>query len=249
MSGNLRVHIAPIGFEFLRVTEPLIRMQADKVYLITSGEDDNAAKFFAQIKKELGQRYKHIKVEEVFLDIWDLYDCIQKFRKIILKEKGNHVYINVSTGTKITAIAGMLSCMLWGASPYYAPVRYPSSKEIKLPTEQVLDPEPLPVYDIRQPTNDEMLVLSLLKSAGGKMRKSKLIEKLGDEKIIKIKDETVTKLTDAAKHSQLRAILDPMENKWKFVEVEASGRRSEVSITEKGETALKIFGVDNNSKS
>lgn len=245
MSGNLRIHIAPVGFEFLRVTEPLIRMQADKVYLITYQEDDNATRFFAKIKKELSQKYRHVKVEEVFIDIWDLYECIQKFREIILLEKGNHVYINVSTGTKITAIAGMLSCMLWDAAPYYAPVRYPSSKEIEMPTEQVLDPESLPVYGIRKPTNEEMLVLSLLNSAGGKIRKSKLIEKLEDEEIIKIKDETVRELSDAAKHSQLRAILDPMENKWKFVEVEASGRRSEVSMTKKGTTALKIFGVEN----
>src|SRR5579864_6987817 len=146
MSGNLRIHIVPVGFEFLRVTEPLIRMQADKVYLVTYQEDDNATKFFAKIKKELSQKYRHIKVEEVFIDIWDLYECIQKFREIILLEKGNHVYINVSTGTKITAIAGMLSCMLWDAVPYYAPVRYPSSQEIEMPTEQVLDPESLPVY-------------------------------------------------------------------------------------------------------
>src|SRR3989344_5218468 len=106
MSVNLRIHIAPVGFEFLRVTEPLIRMQADKVYLITYEKDDKAAKFFSQIKKELGQKYRHIKVEEVFVDIWNLYDCIEKFREIILSEKNNHVYINVSTGTKITAIAG-----------------------------------------------------------------------------------------------------------------------------------------------
>jgi CRISPR locus-related DNA-binding protein len=244
MSGNLRVHIAPIGFEFLRITEPLIRMQADKVYLVTYQADDNAAKFFTKIRKELLQKYKHIKVEEVFIDVWDLYECIQKFREIIQGEKGNHVYINVSTGTKITAIAGMLSCMLWGASPYYAQIQYLAAKEIELPTEQVLDLEPLPVYDIRKPTDEEILVLSLLKAAEGKMRKSKLIEKLEGKGKIKIKDETVTKLTDAAKHSQLRAILEPMENKWKFIEVEASGRRSEVSITEKGRTALKIFGLN-----
>lgn len=247
MSTNLRVHIAPVGFEFRRVTEPLISMQADKVYLVTYEENDNAAKYFSEVKKELGQKYKHIKVEEVFINIWSSDACIEKFREIILKEEGNHVYINVSTGTKITAIAGMLSCMLWGASPYYAPVSYTSHKETKtLPTEHVQDPDILPVYDIIKPNHEEMLVLSLLNSAQDcKMRKSKLIEKLEEEKIIKIKDEHKTNLTDAAKHSQLRAILDPMENKWNFVKVEASGRRSVVSITEKGKTALKFFGIEN----
>lgn len=245
MSTNLRVHIAPVGYEFLRVTEPLIRMQADKVYLVTYQADDNAAKFYSQIKKELAQKYKHIKVEEIFVDIWNLDDCIEKFREIILQEKGNHVYINVSTGTKITAIAGMISSMLWNiVTPYYAPVRYPTTKHMDLPTEQVLDSEILPVYDIMKPTKNEMLILSLLNTDGGKMRKSHLIEKLEAEKIIKIRDEHITHLSDAAKHSQLRSILDHMEKTWKFVTVESSGRRSEVSITEQGQTALRIFGSE-----
>jgi len=248
MSANLRVHISPVGYEFRRVTEPLIRMQADKVYLVTLEIGDAATKFYTQIKKELSQRYKHIKVEEVTLDIWNLYDCIEKFREIILSEKGNHVYVNVSSGTKITAIAGMLSSMLWGATPYYAPVHYPPSEKIDMPTEQVLDPDILPTYEIRKPSKDEMSVLSLLKEAGGKMRKSKLIAKLEDEKIIRIRDENVRELTDAAKHSQLRAMLDPMEKDWNFIEVESSGSRSEVILTEQGDTALKIFGVENNKK-
>lgn len=246
MSSNLRVHISPVGFEFRRVTEPLTRMQADKVYLVTYHQNDDAVKFFGQIKKEIAQNYKHIRVQEVFIDIWNLYECIEKFREIILKEKGNHIYINVSTGTKITAIAGMLAAMLWKAIPYYAPVSYPSPKEIKTPsTEHVEDPDLLPVYDMIKPDKETMLILSLLELSGGKMKKSKLIEKLEEVGEIKIRDENVTKLTAAAKHSQLRAILDPMEKEWHFVNIEASGRRSEVTISEQGKTALKIFGTTN----
>src|SRR5574341_882622 len=155
MSRNLRVHIAPVGFDFRRVTVPLIQMQADKVYLVTYSPDDNAKKFFGQVKKELAQNYEHIQVQEVFLDVWNLFDCLEKFRQIILKENGNHIYINVSTGTKITGIAGMLSCMLWGASPYYARVSYPSAKETEIPpTEYVEEPDILPVYEIKKPGHE-----------------------------------------------------------------------------------------------
>lgn len=245
MSRNLRVHIAPVGFDFRRVTVPLIQMQADKVYLVTYSPDDNAKKFFGQVKKELAQNYEHIQVQEVFLDVWNLFDCLEKFRQIILKEKGNHIYINVSTGTKITGIAGMLSCMLWGASPYYARVSYPSAKETEIPpTEYVEEPDILPVYEIKKPGHEILLVLSLLKANGGRMKKARLIEKLESLEIIRIRDETKTELSSAAKHSQLRAILDPMENEWGYVEVKASGRRSEVFLTEKGGTALQIFGVE-----
>lgn len=246
MSGNLRVHIAPVGFDFRRVTESLVRMQADKVYLITLSPDDQAKKFFTQIKKELSQNYKHIKVEEVFLDVWDLYACIEKYREIILREaeKNNHVYVNVSTGTKITAIAGMLSCMLWGGYPYYSRTSYPTPKGVEIPpTELVEDPDILPVYGIKKPRPDFLLVLSLLKAGGGRMRKAHLIEKLESLGIIRLRDERKSSLTEAAKHSQLRAIIEPLETEWKYVRVEAAGRRSEVILTEQGKTALRIFGT------
>lgn len=245
MSTNLRVHIAPVGFEFRRVTDPLIDMQADKVYLVTFEKGDKASKFFQQIKDELYQNYRHIKVEEVFINLWNLYDCIRKFREIILQEKDNHVYINVSTGTKITAIAGTLASMLEGATPYYAHVSYRHPKSIDLPTEDLQNLDRLPVYEIRKPNPVERLVLSLLDSSEGKMRKSKLIEKLEDAKIIRKKDEKIKEFTETAKHSQLRAILDPLENEWEYVKVESSGRRSEVSITDKGRTALNFFGTGN----
>jgi len=239
MSSNLRIHIAPVGFEFRRVTEPLIRMQADKVYLISYKKDDDATKYCSQIKNELSQNYKHIQVKEVFLNIWNYLECIEEFRKIIQTEEGNHIYMNVSTGTKITAMAGMLSCELWGASPYYANVWYPSD------TEQIEEVDRLPVYDIKKPKDSLMKILSMLQSNGGLMRKSKMIDELEEMKLLRKTDENGKELQGPAKHSQLRALIDPLEREWNFVKVEASGRRSEVSITKQGETALRIFGCEN----
>jgi len=66
------------------------------------------------------------------------------------------------------------------------------------------------------------------------------LERLG---IIRLKDESILKLSKSAKHSQLRVTLDPMEREWNYVRVESNGRRSEVLLTEQGETALRIFGV------
>lgn len=244
MSLNLRIHIVPVGYEFRRVTEPLIDMQADKVYLITHAEDDHVANFFSKIKEELANKYSHIHVCEVFLDVWDLYACIEKFREIISKEKGNHIHVNVSTGTKITAIAGMLSCMMWKAQPYYAPVSYQDRTIIDLPTEQVEKVTIFPTYGIKKPKPVYMQILNLLQQHGDIMRKSKLIEKLEDAHVIREVGDSGKMLTGSAKHSQLRSLLDPMEREWNLISVEASGRRSEVHITQQGKTALKIFGRD-----
>jgi hypothetical protein len=138
----------------------------------------------------------------------------------------------------------MLACMLWGATPYYARVSYPSTKESDaLQTEHVLEPDILPTYDINKPRPEFMIVLSLIKQRGGQMRKAELIQKLERLNIIHPRDESRKEFTEGAKHSQLRAILDPMETEWKYVRVESSGRRSDVFLTDHGDAALRIFGV------
>ncbi|MCE7736978.1 MAG: hypothetical protein GPJ54_18985 [Candidatus Heimdallarchaeota archaeon] len=245
MSKNLRVHIAPVGFQFRRVTEPLIKMRADTVYLVSYKNDDKAKEYYSSILNELSKKYNHIKIVEVFIDIWDLYECIEKFRDIIKNEAGNTTYINVSTGTKITAIAGMLSCMMWNAIPYYAPVSYIKSEDDSVShSELVGEPIILPNYEINKPRAEYMLILHLIKQNGGKQKKFQLIQKLEEIDIIRLKDESKESLSKAAKHSQLRALLDPMENDWKYIKIKSAGRLSIVSITEQGETALKIFGFE-----
>ena len=243
MSTNLRVHIVPVGFEFRRVTEPLIHMHADKVYLIRRTEDDDATKFSSQIIGELSQSYNHIQINNIFLDIWNLYDCIEKFREIMNQEDGNHIYVNVSTGTKITAIAGMLSCMMWKAQPYYAHVSYADKQEMIRISEHVQEPDILPVYEIKQPRQEFMLILDLLSKNNGSMKKSKMIEALEEAKIVRKASESGYSLSGPAKHSRLRSLLDPMEREWNLISVKSSGSRSEVSIESQGEKALRIFGT------
>ena len=184
------------------------------------------------------------RLKRCFLDVWDLYSCIEKFREIIRKEKGNHVYVNVSTGTKITAIAGMLSCMMWHAQPYYIAVAYPEKTLESIPTEHVQNTNIFPTYDIKKPKLEFMLILKLLQSHKGPMRKSMLIKGLENAHVIRNTSDSGVELKTTAKHSQLRSLLDPMEKEWKLISVRASGRRSEVSITSQGETALRVFGYD-----
>ena len=59
-----------------------------------------------------------------------MMECVDKFRDLINQEKGNQVFFNVSTGTKISAISAMLSCMIWNCQPYYAK---PDYSDIRMP--------------------------------------------------------------------------------------------------------------------
>ena len=242
MASDLRIHIVPVGFEVRRVTEPLICMRADRVYLVTHTDNDTVAKFFSEIKNELTSKYIHIDVKETYIDVWDLYACIEEFRRIIFEEAGNHVYVNVSTGTKITAIAGMLSCMMWNARPYYVAVSYPRKAPEDIPTEHILNTSVFPTYEISKPKPAFMQILYLLQSHGNSMRKSALISELEEIGKIRNRSDSGRELSAHAKHSQLRALLDPMQKDWNLISIKASGSRSEVSITEQGKTALRVFG-------
>ena len=246
MQSNLRIHIVPVGFYFRRVTEPLIRMRADKVYLVkhTRRDSEVASKFYSKIEEELENNYKQIQIEDVYVNLWDLYECMEKFREIIHGAGGNHVYVNVSTGSKITSIAGMLACMMWNAHPYYAPIKYTENARNVYEDEQVGEPEDLPTYSINKPRPEFMLILDILTKHDGTMRKAKLIEKLEDRGVLRSSDMDGEELSGPAKHSRLRALLDPMERDWNLISVSARGRRSEVSIQKQGETALRIFGTN-----
>ena len=52
---NLRVHIAPVGYEIDRIVLPAKKMRADKVILLIHENpgEDKATKFYAKISEQL----------------------------------------------------------------------------------------------------------------------------------------------------------------------------------------------------
>lgn len=71
-----------------------------------------------------------------------------------IEEKDAHIYINVSTGSKVTSIAGTLACMIWKGTPYYAHIDYDNIKKDPvdgLPEEKVDAIDKPPVYSLNKP--------------------------------------------------------------------------------------------------
>jgi hypothetical protein len=236
MDTVMRVHIVPIGRHAERVIEPIIRLKADKAYLLTYSEDDNASEYLKEIKKILKNQNVETVVE--FADIWDTTKCLEKIHEIIEVEKKNQIFINISTGTKITAIASMMACMFWNIQPYYAKSKYPSIKfPTKLKFNEIEEIVSIPTFKIESPTKESITVLKIIQE-NKSIQKKTLIEKLKELKIIKsVKGEFLSK---PAEHGQLRTILDVLI-KSKFINIESIGRQSFVKITSKGETAISIF--------
>ena len=167
MDVRLRVHIAPIGFEVRRITEPLIRMKADVVDLISLGQEDKASKFKKEVSRIIKQESPQIEIREEYANFWELFPCLAKYKEIFKREQGNEISVNVSTGSKVAAISGTLACMLWGGFPYYAKLDYGDEPPEKIKPEKVSGIEDVPTFAIKTPKPEILKALKFIESKGG----------------------------------------------------------------------------------
>ncbi len=244
---HARIHIAPVGFEVERVTAPVLGERADRVYLITRRDDDAARPFVAEVRRRLEAAARPIEVVIRRTEIWDVFGALTEFRRIFGEEGRTDRHadgvvplrVNVSTGTKITAIAGTLACMLWKGEPYYAQVTrswYSGiTPKVRPVNDVVARVDPVNVYELRAPAPDLVEVLEALDRRGGELRKRDLIRELGLDRAA---DRAAP--SAQAQHSRLRRRLDPLAAKWGFVGPGAGSGR--VRITPQGRLALGLFG-------
>jgi hypothetical protein len=250
---HARVHIVPVGFEVERITEPLATERADRVYLVTRRDRDAAAPFVREVERRLRRARWPIDVRVVGTDPWSVFETLAAYRSVFEQERriARHtpgvlpIRVNVSTGTKITAIAGTLACMLWNGEAYYVQVsrswfsdRTPGVRSVRDVVERV---EPVNVYELRSPSRELVEVLEALARRGGSLRKRELLHELGLDR--PAADGTHAP-SPQAQHGRLRRRLEPLEQRWGFVQSEATGPRARVRITEQGRVALALFGTE-----
>ncbi|MGI0068725.1 MAG: DUF6293 family protein, partial [Nitrosopumilaceae archaeon] len=235
--ANLRVHIAPVGFEIDRIAIAAKQMKADRVWLLMHGDPtkDRAQGYMEKIRSQL--KKEKIEVHIGYTDRFNLFKILRSVREITEKEKDNDIFINCSSGSKIQAIACMMACMMFQGktrlTPYYAePESYASVKGEQLSTglKTVVK---LPAFEIHTPKPALVQALKIIKEHGGKITKKEMA-KLADEKkliIINAKEENFQQARFA---SLDKNIIQPLQNEWKFVEVERIGRTRWIKMTPEG---------------
>ncbi len=243
--ANLRVHIAPVGFEIDRIAIAAKQMKADRVWLLMHGDPakDRAQGYMEKIRYQL--KKEKIEVHIGYTDRFNLFKILKSVREITEKEKENDIFINCSSGSKIQAIACMMACMMFQGrtrlTPYYAePESYASVKGEQLSTglKTVVK---LPAFEIHTPKPALVQALKLIKEHGGKITKKEMA-KLADEKkliIINAKEENFQQARFA---SLDKNIIQPLQNEWKFVEVERIGRTRWIKMTSEGDGAVEFLG-------
>jgi Family of unknown function (DUF6293) len=250
--AHARIHVAAVGFEVERVVEPILRERADRAYLLTKGHDDLARPFVDEVVRRLRAADRSLEVHVEATAIWDVFGSLGMFRRIFEREHRTDrrdaavvpIRVNVSTGTKITAIAGTLACMLWRGEPYYVQVSKSwytgRTPKVRAVNDIVARVDPVGIYELRAPGPELVEVLEALGQGGGTLRKRDLIRQLGLDRPLAGADRARLP-TPQTQHGRLRRRLEPLEGRWGFVEADPGGR-GRVRLTEQGRLALGLFG-------
>ncbi|MDE1818889.1 MAG: hypothetical protein KGI19_09850 [Thaumarchaeota archaeon] len=243
--SKLRVHIAPVGFEVDRIVLPAIEMRADKIWLLIHNNpmEDKAKGYVENIEKELKKAKIHFEVDR--LDRLDLFMVLKSVKKIVEKEKDNDIYINVSSGSKIQAIACTMACMMFNTNknikPYYAePERYPTPLKGAQQSTGLKRLVSLPSYEIHTPKSEHIKALKIIKEHNGKITKKEMAELAEKAEIITVgaKDENF----EQARFASLdKNIIQPLTEQWHFVEIEKIGRNRWIKMTEDGKNAADFL--------
>ncbi|MDJ1431412.1 DUF6293 family protein [Halostagnicola sp. A-GB9-2] len=244
-----RVHVVPIGFEYARLKEPIIRWNADIVVPVEYPGSDHEIAFIQAFLEELAENDR-LEVDRRTCDIFDLYDTLGTISKAITDYSEQEVFVNLSGGSKITAVAGMIACMATGARPIYARPSYEPEAE-KFPDEPLHDEVDeifeLPQYPIDRPSDVHLAFLEYIdtnttEDTNGRYRgvnKGELIEfALAHEFPFIAESEATTRkgyyrLLD-------RHVVDPLLEQ-KYIALEKIGRKKYATLSDGGQNVLRAF--------
>jgi len=240
---NLRVHIAPVGFEIDRIVLPAKQRKADRIWLLVheNKAEDKARPFVEKIQKQLQKANIDVVIE--YHNRLELFKIIKTVKEIIEKEKKNNVYVNLASGSKIQAIGCMMACMMFNSQknvyPFYVEAKdYLGFKgPISTGIKSIND---IPPYEIQIPDEKHIHALKIIKEKGGRLTK-KDMARLADEQ------ELITVNAEEGNYSQARFasldknIIQPLLEKWKFIKVEKVGRARWIEITEEGKNAVEFL--------
>ncbi|MHA1377210.1 MAG: HFX_2341 family transcriptional regulator domain-containing protein [Candidatus Helarchaeota archaeon] len=248
-----RIHIAFQGKETDRISEPIIKYKADKAYIFIF-KDEKTEKFMEQhniIKQKL--KNNNIDAVTVNSEIHSYNDVIQNISKIIKQEREKNpaceIFINISVGTKITAVAAMDACRLWRCSPYYVlPLEYlPENQDDDLSLSKgIKDIIYPPHFEMVKPETHLIEALKIIAtSKKGFMYKKDFKKKLQEKKllhILKKYDDPKDPNKKSAEYMALnQQFIIPLMQKWKYIEQSDDKRNKKLTLTDLGREALQIF--------
>jgi len=241
-----RIHIIPLGYERDRVIAPPLEMGAHTVVLVTHAHDqeEDDPEYYDDIYDAFDE--SAIEVVETECDIFNLYDAIGTIAGLIQNYQQEEVFVNLATGGKVTAIAGMIACMVTeAATPYYVTAEDYGEHQQTPVAETVTGISNLPTYPIDAPSPEQVQVLDHIEY-NDLVSKQDLIKFGEDNGLPFIADYNGD--NPKGKYRKLDStILGPLQDD-EAITVTEQGRKKMVQLTESGENTLHGFRYMVNSE-
>jgi hypothetical protein len=255
-----KVHVAVLGYEVDRIVEPLKRRGVSRFYLVIGETESERGKQFIEIlkKKIVGTEKEKALIpsdefKQVSANLWDYRDLVAKICEIINFEgkQGHNVYVNVSSGSKLAAVASTNASFMCCAKPYYVQVEehnYEKILELQGKNPQGLTSGVKSIIDIpetgtvKRPKDEFVKALSIVNTKPGLSQKE-LMDALDKEGLLP-REEGENGVYIKFRRKYLEPLLD---RKW--VSTKKEGKESMVSLTDNGMNILRTFeGVSKNKK-
>ncbi len=236
----VEVHIAPLGYEFDRIKEPVLEHNADILYLLRDTQQE-PLDYHKALETTLTERGVSVHFRKI--DLGDMYDVLGEITTIADSYTDDIVRINVSSGPKLAAIGAALACMATDANGYHVHPESRSHPVGETPrTEGMRMAEQLPSYPLETPTKDQVQILNYVDDTDDSTytpKKSDLITFAEEAEL-----DFITRsepANDKAKFALLNnRVITPLVDNG-YVQVESVGRSKQVSLTETGHNALRAF--------
>lgn len=178
-----------------------------------------------------------IEVSDVSCDIFDLYSSLGMNAKLAATfNEDDNVYVNLASGSKVTAIGGMIACMATGAIPYYVRADSYAGGKDKPVAADVVGVDKLPKYPITPPEHQHISVLKYI-IENESVTKRDLIDfgATNDLPFIDHYDDGSVQNPRRGQYRRLDTqIIDPLLGH-EYIEVEKYSKNRYVSATERGE--------------
>ncbi|WP_247728408.1 DUF6293 family protein [Halovivax limisalsi] len=248
MEVSERVHVAPVGFEYDRVYEPIERQRADVVHLLVDADPDGVPPYVDSLRSSLESIVRSVSVHEC--DFSNVYAVLGDVTTIAATHEGDDVFVNVSGAGVIPAVGATIACMdvSTDATAYHVEPAETVYDESEAPVSRgVASTSRVPTYPIDSPTRDQIAIMDFLADPSAHddrfetthPKKKDLIEYARSAELGFIADRNPASEKGAFRLLDTH-IVEPLEADG-YVTVERVGRRRLVHLTDRGRNALRAF--------
>lgn len=235
------VHVAPLGYEYDRIVGPARKYDADVLYLLEHDDRTGGPDYHDDLRAELADL--DVTVRTRTTDLMDIYDVLGVVTTLVADHAEDIVRVNVSSGSKLSAVGATLACMCTDATAYYVhPEGYTYADRGERQSYGYAADEVLPSYPIESPTADQVAVMAFLAETNTDaytVKKKDIIEYAEEADLPFVADSDPA--NDKAKFALLNAnVVEPLLED-DYIAVEDVGRRKQVTLTDTGADALRAF--------